>query len=225
SGFVRSGLGFGGAALGLPLMLLVSDEPLFWLPMIGIHLLIFTSWTLRTRIRNVDWSYFKKSLIYILPAKLVGVFGLLNLPNNLLIVIIYSITMFYALLWLLNLSIHSERGWTDKLFLITGGYVSGTSLTGAPLIVAVFMQHIARDQLRNTLFVMWFVLVTIKLATFVTFGFDLHVTSALLLVPAAAIGHVIGLKTHDYMLQNDRLFKRILGGMLILISILGLSRI
>ena len=133
--------------------------------------------------------------------------------------------MFYALLWLLNLSIHSERGWTDKLFLITGGYVSGTSLTGAPLIVAVFMQHIARDQLRNTLFVMWFVLVTIKLATFVTFGFDLHVTSALLLVPAAAIGHVIGLKTHDYMLQNDRLFKRILGGMLILISILGLSRI
>ena len=225
SGFVRSGLGFGGAALGLPLMLLVSDEPLFWLPMIGIHLLIFTSWTLRTRIRNVDWSYFKKSLIYILPAKLVGVFGLLNLPNNLLIVIIYSITMFYALLWLLNLSIHSERGWTDKLFLITGGYVSGTSLTGAPLIVAVFMQHIARDQLRNTLFVMWFVLVTIKLATFVTFGFDLHVASALLLVPAAAIGHVIGLKTHDYMLQNDRLFKRILGGMLILISILGLSRI
>jgi len=225
SGFVRSGLGFGGAALGLPLMLLVSDQPLFWLPMIGTHLLIFTSWTLRTRIRNVDWSYFKKSLVYILPAKLVGVFGLLNLPNNWLILIIYSITLFYALLWLFNLSIHSEKGWTDKLFLVTGGYVSGTSLTGAPLIVAVFMQHVARDQLRNTLFVMWFVLVTIKLGTFVAFGFELHTSSALLLIPAAAIGHVIGLQTHEYMLQNDQYFKRIIGGVLILICILGLSKL
>jgi uncharacterized membrane protein YfcA len=28
SGFVRSGLGFGGAALALPLMLLIYDQPL-----------------------------------------------------------------------------------------------------------------------------------------------------------------------------------------------------
>ncbi len=33
SGFVRSGLGFGGAVLSLPLLLMVSDRPLFWLPM------------------------------------------------------------------------------------------------------------------------------------------------------------------------------------------------
>jgi uncharacterized membrane protein YfcA len=221
SGFVRSGLGFGGAALGLPLMLLIYDQPLFWLPIIGTHLLIFTSLTLRTRLGNVDWSYLKKSSVYIFPAKLVGVFGLLNLPNNWLIVIIYSITMFYALVWVMNIRLHSEKGWSDRLFLLLGGYVSGTSLTGAPLMVAVFMQHVRRTQLRDTLFVLWFVLVVIKMSTLAAFGVDLHTASAVMLVPVVAIGHIIGLKTHEFMLQNDRLFKRILGAILVLISLLG----
>jgi hypothetical protein len=43
AGFVRTGLGFGGAALGLPLMLLVGATPVYWLPIIGIHLLFFSS--------------------------------------------------------------------------------------------------------------------------------------------------------------------------------------
>ncbi|MBC8210294.1 MAG: TSUP family transporter [Gammaproteobacteria bacterium] len=223
SGFVRSGLGFGGAALGLPLMLFIDDQPLFWLPVIGTHLLIFTGWTLRSRLKNVDWGYLKKSFVYILPAKLVGVFGLLNLPNNWLIIMIYSITMFYAVLWLLNLKIHSEKGWTDKILLVLGGYVSGTSLTGAPLIVAVFMQKINKSQLRDTLFVLWFILVTVKMSTFVAFGVDLHTGSALLLVPAAAVGHIIGLKTHDYMMHNDALFKRVIGAVLMIICLIGFS--
>ena len=42
TGFVRSGLGFGGAALGLPLLMLVSGSPIDWLPIIGIHLFIFS---------------------------------------------------------------------------------------------------------------------------------------------------------------------------------------
>lgn len=223
TGFVRTGLGFGGAALGLPLMLFIYDQPLFWLPLVGTHLLIFTSLTLRTRLRNVDWGYLKKSLVYIIPAKLIGVFGLLNLPNNLLIIIIYSITLFYALLWLMNWSIHSEKGWTDKILLLIGGYVSGTSLTGAPIIVAVYMHHVSKDQLRNTLFVLWFLLVTIKLATLAAFSVDLHTASALILLPVAAIGHVIGLKTHDYILHNDHVFKRVIGGVLIIICLLGFS--
>ena len=217
------GLGFGGAALGLPLMLLIDDQPLFWLPVIGTHLLIFTSLTLRTRMQDVDWAYLKKSSLYIFPAKLAGVFGLLNLPNDWLIVIIYSITMFYGFLWLMNLSIHSEKGWTDKSFLLLGGYVSGTSLTGAPLIVAVYMQNIDRYKLRNTLFVLWFILVVIKLASLAAFGVSLHTNSALLLVPFAAIGHVIGLKTHDYIMHNDQRFKRVIGAVLMLICLLGFS--
>ena len=39
SGFVRTGLGFGGAALGLPLMMLIGGSQIDWLPIIGIHLL------------------------------------------------------------------------------------------------------------------------------------------------------------------------------------------
>ena len=35
SGFVRSGLGFGGAVLSLPFLLLVVDQPLVFLPLIA----------------------------------------------------------------------------------------------------------------------------------------------------------------------------------------------
>ena len=44
SGFVRTSLGFGGAVLALPFLLLVVNEPLVFLPIIAIHLLIFSSW-------------------------------------------------------------------------------------------------------------------------------------------------------------------------------------
>ena len=118
AGFVRSGLGFGGAALGLPLMLFINDKPIFWLPIIGTHLLFFSGLTLRTRINNVDWAYFHKANKYIIPAALVGLFGLLNLPNNWLVIFIYSITFFYALMWLFDFHIHSEKGWMDKALLV-----------------------------------------------------------------------------------------------------------
>lgn len=222
AGFVRSGLGFGGAALGLPLMLFVHEQPLFWLPVIGSHLLFFSALTLRTRLHNVDWAYLKKAALFIIPSALVGVFGLLNLPTLWLIVFIYSITLFYAVLWLFNLSIHSNNAWLDKALLALGGYVAGTSLTGAPLMVAVFMRNVPPAQLRNTLFVLWFVLVSIKMSAFIAVGVSLQWRSALLLLPVAAIGHVIGLKTHDAILRNDRLFKRIIGAALIIISVLGL---
>ncbi len=225
AGFVRSGLGFGGAALGLPLMLFVHDQPLFWLPVIGAHLLFFSSLTLSTRLNNVDWGYLKQSGIYIIPAALVGVFGLLNLPNKWLLIFIYSISLIYGTLWALSISVRSNKAWLDKLLLIVGGYVAGTSLTGAPLMVAVFMRNVTADQLRNTLFVLWFVLVTIKMSTFAVLGVPLHLTSALALLPVAAIGHVVGLKMHERILRNDVVFKRVVGGVLMLVSVLGLGKL
>ena len=224
AGFVRSGLGFGGAALGLPLMLFIYDQPLFWLPVIGTHLLFFSGMTLRTRIHNVDWTYLKSSGVYVVPAALVGVFGLITLPSQVLVFFIYGITLFYALLWMFNISIHSNRSWTDKLLLAFGGYVAGTSLTGAPLMVAVFMRNVAREQLRNTLFVLWFVLVSMKMATFWLFDVPLHFLTALLLIPVASIGHVLGLRAHEYILQNDVLFKRVVGVFLLVICVLGIVR-
>jgi len=225
TGFVRSGLGFGGAALGLPLMLFINDQPLLWLPIIGSHLLFFSGLTLSSRLDNVDWRYLQHSALFIIPAALVGVFGLLNLPNRLLLLFIYSVTLFYACIWLLDVAIKSRGGWVDRLLLVFGGYVAGTSLTGAPLMVAVYMRNVAREQLRNTLFVLWFVLVTIKMTTFALVGVDLHLYEALLLLPVAAIGHVIGLKSHHYILQNDALFKRWVGGGLLLVSSLGLWKL
>lgn len=225
TGFVRSGLGFGGAALGLPLMLFIYDKPVFWLPIIGLHLLFFTSLTLRTRLNNVDWTYLKKSSFYIIPPALIGVFGLVTLPNHWLIIFIYSVTLFYAVLWFLNLNIRSNNNWVDRFLLAMGGYVAGTSLTGAPLMVAVYMRNVAAAQLRNTLFVLWFILVSIKMTTFKMLGVDLHVLTSVMLIPVAAIGHVIGIKTHTLILKNDQQFKRIIGGVLIIISLLGLSHI
>ena len=225
TGFVRSGLGFGGAALGLPLMLFIYNQPVYWLPIIGAHLLFFTSLTLRSRLNNVDWAYLKKSSIYIIPPALVGVFGLITLPNNWLIIFIYSVTLFYALTWFLNMKISSNNEWLDRFLLAIGGYVAGTSLTGAPLMVAVYMRNVAANQLRNTLFVLWFILVTIKMTTFKVLSVDIHLLTAIYLLPVAAIGHVIGIKTHELILKNDQQFKRIIGAVLIVISLLGLNQV
>jgi uncharacterized membrane protein YfcA len=225
TGFVRSGLGFGGGALGIPLMLLVLPEPLFWLPVIGTHLLFFSALTLRTRLNNVDWGYLRHAYLFIVPAALIGVFGLINLPTQWVLIFIYVVTLFYALVWLMDWAIESHNRWVDHSLLLLGGYVAGTSLTGAPLMVAVFMRNVSREQLRNTLFVLWFTLVTIKMSAFAALGVELQTISALLLLPVAAIGHLIGLKTHEALMKNDQLFKRWIGAGLAVVSLLGLWKL
>lgn len=222
TGFVRSGLGFGGAALGLPLLLFIDPDPLLWLPVIGAHLLFFSGITLRTRLNNVDWGYLKHSMQFIIPAAIIGVLGLLNLPTRWVLIFIYSVTLFYAITWVMNRAIESNNRWVDRFLLIFGGYVAGTSLTGAPLMVAVYMRNVSQSQLRNTLFVLWFTLVVIKMGAFAVLGVDLHLLTALALLPIAAIGHVIGLKVHDAILRNDQQFKRWVGAGLMVISLLGL---
>lgn len=222
TGFVRTGLGFGGAALGLPLMLFVHNDPRLWLPIIGTHLLFFSGLTLRTRLHNVDWRYLRWSSVYIIPPAIIGVFGLVNLPILWLNVFIYSITLFYGFTWLFNRNIQSSRGWVDKVLLVLGGYIAGTSLTGAPLMVAVYMRNVSKEKLRDTLFVLWFILVSIKMATFIALSVTLHFQAAVMLLPVAAVGHVMGLKTHNLIMRNDLLFKRWIGGGLVIVSSLGL---
>ena len=222
TGFVRTGLGFGGAALGLPLLLFVSDQPLLWLPIIAVHLLFFSGLTLRTRLHNVDWGYLRYSSWFIVPPAIIGVFGLVNLPTLWLNIFIYSVTLFYGVIWLLNRAIESRHNWVDKLLLMLGGYVAGTSLTGAPLMVAVFMRNVRKEQLRDTLFVLWFALVSIKMTTFIILSVELHFLAALSLLPIAFIGHYIGLRAHETISKNDIAFKRWMGGGLVIISSLGL---
>lgn len=225
TGFVRTGLGFGGAALGLPLMLFIKNDPRLWLPIISVHLLFFSGLTLRTRLHNVDWPYLRQTARYIIPPAIVGVFGLVSLPILWLNGFIYSITLFYGFVWLFNHTIESHHDWVDKVLLVIGGYVAGTSLTGAPLMVAVYMRHVSKEKLRDTLFLLWFVLVSIKMSTFIVLSVELHFLSAVTLIPVAAIGHVLGLKAHAVMARNDALFKRWLGAGLVVVSTLGLLKL
>ena len=224
-GFVRTGLGFGGAVLGLPLLMLVGGSPIDWLPIIGRHLLFFSGIAPAGSFKEVDWGYLKQSLPWILPAKIIGVIGLISLPPTVMIVIVYSITSFYALTWIMNFKIASREGWGSRLLLMLGGYISGTSLNGAPLLVAVYMQNIDVKRLRNTLFVLWFLLVTIKMSAFLVVDVYINWQFSLMLIPVAGLGHFIGLKVHDLIIENDTQFKRWMGSVLIVICVVGLSKV
>lgn len=233
SGFVRSGLGFGGAVLSLPFLLLVHNEPLVFLPLIAVHLLVFSSLTIAINNRGkgtsavavstVDWPYLWRILGIMIVPKLVGVFGLLTLPSSIMSAIIFVIVGLYSVSYIANRPFRSGSTAVDVAFLMLGGYVSGTSLIGAPLIIAVVAQHVAKERLRDTLFALWFILVTIKVAAFVWAGVDMQLIHHLWLLPCAAIGHVIGLKFHQRMLQAETpVFFRVLGSVLLVISLMGL---
>ena len=62
------------------------------------------------------------------------------------------------------------------------------------------------------------------MATLAWFGIDLQAGSMLLLVPVTGLGHAIGMRVHDNLLENDRLFKRVLGVGLLAIAGLGVAR-
>ena len=196
SGFVRGGLGFGGAALAMPLMLLVINDPLIWLPMVANHLLIFSTLTIYNRLANIDWVYLKKALLVMLIPKIAGVFGLISLPTVLLVNLIYGVTFIYALTYIMDYKFSSKNRLVDNILLFFGGYASGTSLIGAPLISAVFSRHVEISRLRDTLFGLWIILVIIKMSTFIVFEVNLQFKYTLYMLPAAAIGHWLGLKLH-----------------------------
>ncbi len=235
SGFVRSGLGFGGAVLSLPFLLLILDEPLVFLPLIAVHLLVFSSLIALQGYRrsrrepvaagSIDWAYLKSSLKIMIIPKLVGVFGLLTLPGDIMTSIIFAIVIVYATGYVLDRPFRSNNPYLDKLFLMLGGYVSGTSLIGAPLIVAVYGTHVAKYQLRDTLFVLWFILVLIKVTSFLIAGVDLQLIHHLWLLPCAFVGHLIGERFHRTLLKSETpLFFRVLGAVLILVSLIGMAR-
>lgn len=235
SGFVRSGLGFGGSVLSLPFLLLIDNRPLVYLPIIAVHLLIFSStiwlqsaWKKRRdpdQVASIDWPYLKKALGIMIVPKLIGVFGLLTISPVLMGKIIFSIVGCYAISYIINRPFQSKSKAFDIALLALGGYVSGTSLIGAPLIMIVFAKHVSKYQLRDTLFVLWFILVCIKMLAFLYAGVDLQLASHIWLLPCAAVGHFIGLRFHHYILKADqKVFFRVLGSVLLAISAIGLVK-
>jgi uncharacterized membrane protein YfcA len=226
TGFVRSGLGFGGAALGLPLMLLVVPEPLFFLPVIGTHLLFFSAITLVSRFDNVAWRPIMTALAVMFLPMVAGILGLLQMPGQAMSVLVFSVTLFYGVTYLINWKITSRNRIVDTLLLILGGYVSGASLIGAPLVVAVLTHQVAARSLRDSLLMLWFILVCIKMSAFVVAEVELHLKFALTLIPVAAIGHFIGLRVHDAIIQSGgNTLKRLVGAVMVLVSLAGLVQL
>lgn len=239
-GFVRSGLGFGGAVLTLPFLLMVHNAPLVYLPIISVHLLLFSFLTIaqaHLRVRRagsaaagavqttVNWTFLRYAFLLMLIPKLVGVAGVITLPATLVSSFIFVVVAVYAVSYILQRPFKSNSRRLDAFFMILGGYVSGTSLIAAPLVVPVAASRVARHELRDTLFVLWFVLVAIKLIAFAWTGIDLQWQHHLWLLPCAAVGHVLGLRFHDYTLRADTgVFFRVLGVGLLAVSLAGLAR-
>lgn len=229
-GFVRSGLGFGGAVLTLPFLLIILNEPLFFLPIIAMHLLFFSALTVVTNHRSgrqtVDWSFVKHALMVMSVPKLIGVLGVITLPANVISGFIFVIVSVYAITYILDRPLRSNNRFVDGIFLAIGGYISGTSLIAAPLVVPVAASRVEPTRLRDTLFVLWFILVAVKVMAFMLAGVNMQWQQHLWLLPCAAIGHVLGLKFHEFALRSDtRLFFRVMGTGLLLVSITGLARI
>ena len=240
SGFVRSGLGFGGAVMSLPFLLLVDNRPLVYLPIIAVHLLFFSSITVWQNYRKhhreqrdgislnadsgtIDWDYLKKSMKVMIIPKLVGVAGLLTIPASVMTGIIFIIVSVYSVTYVLNKPFKSNSPLLDNFFLVLGAYISGTSLIGAPLIISVYATHVAKHQLRDTLFVLWFILVVIKMSAFLLAGVDLQLAQHLWLLPCATVGHLIGLKFHQKIVDGDpKIFYRVLGISLLSVSLMGI---
>lgn len=239
SGFVRSGLGFGGAVLSLPFLLLVHNDALIYLPVISLQLMFFSGLILFQNHRDrkkhrklgiekestVDWPYLKKALLIIFIPKIIGVLGLITLPPTIMGLIIFSIVSVYSISYILDKPFKSKSKWLDFSFLMIGGYFSGTSLIGAPILTAVFISHVSQRQLRDTLFALWFILVNIKIAAFIYLSVDFQLIHQLWLFPCAGLGHLLGLKFHQKLQQTDSVvFYRVMGSVLLFVSFVGLFR-
>jgi uncharacterized membrane protein YfcA len=216
---------------------MIRDEPLLFLPIISVHLLLFsgaTVWLAHRADRasghgsaqSVNWAFLRYAFPLMLIPKLIGVAGVITLPGPVVSGFIFATVTLYGVSYLLGRPFKSNSRRIDALFLMLGGYVSGVSLIAAPLVVPIAASRIPREQLRDTLFVLWFVLVALKLAAFVISGVDLQWRQHLWLLPAATIGHFLGLRFHAYSLRADtQKFFRYLGGALLLVSLAGLARL
>lgn len=237
-GFVRSGLGFGGAVLTLPFLLMIYNAPLVFLPIIAIHLLVFSFITVLLSHRKtsrsgvaerrgtVNWTFLRYALLLMIIPKLIGVAGVITLPATIVSSFIFVVVLVYGVSYVLDRPFKSNNNWLDAVFMILGGYVSGTSLIAAPLIVPVAAGRVEHYQLRDTLFVLWFVLVAVKLSAFLWTGVDLQWRHQLWLLPCATAGHLLGLRFHEYTLQADtKIFFRYLGFGLLAVSVAGLVRL
>ena len=221
SGFVRAGLGFGGAGLMYPVALLAVDSVLFLVPIICVQLMLFSAITLARDHPKVNWRTTWILMAAIAPTFMLGIFGLIRFPDTILLAIVYVVTIAYSIAYLFN--VHDagpKRWWFDGPILVVGGYVSGLSLAGAPLISAVGMRYLNKTEMRASLFCVWFVLCAVKLSTLAYYDVDLQFRHQFWLLPPAIVGHLMGMRLHDRILRmQTESFYRWMGGGLLALSL------
>ena len=90
-----------------------------------------------------------------LAPKIIGVVGLLILPIDLMNIIIFILIAGYGITYITDREMRSQNSLMNVVFLALGAYISGTSLLGGPLIIAVALRYISPQEYRSTLFVIW----------------------------------------------------------------------
>ncbi|MBX2839956.1 MAG: sulfite exporter TauE/SafE family protein [Gammaproteobacteria bacterium] len=228
SGFVRSGLGFGGAALTLPFLLLIFDNPVVFLPAIAWQLLVISIATVLTRLENVHWVFLLRLLAVLFVPFTAGLFGLFNFSGFVLSLTVFSVTLLYGVSYVRTSTLNRPKTKINKsldtLGTIVGGYFSGVALIGAPIIVASSARRLPAHMVRDTFFVLWIVMVIFKLVGFQLADVDLQWKLTLWTFPMTLIGHYLGQKVHDQILKTDRSqFEKFIGIGLILVSCFGIS--
>ena len=152
-----------------------------------------------------------------------GLFGLLNLPANVLAGIVYVTTFIFGVSYMTNKMLTGGNKYLNAISLGLGAYVSGIALIGASLIVAASSHRMRAHQVRDTFFMFWIVMVAIKLSALKAANIDLQWQLSLLTLPLVGIGHYLGLKLHQRFVSGDRAsFNRLIGTGLCLVSFLGL---
>ncbi len=219
--------------LALPFLLLIINDPLIFLPLIAMHLIFFSTLIMIQSMRGktanqvgtINWNYLKRCLGIMIIPKMAGIIGLLTLPPVIMSSIILFIVLVYAIGYIVNRPIEIKTKYQEYGFLGLGAYVSGTSLTGAPLIIPVVAARVAKHELRNTLFVLWCILTSIKLISFVMVGVDLQLIHHVWLLPCSFVGHVLGDRMHSYLVKQETpAFYRVLGIALVVVSLTGLVK-
>lgn len=208
-----------------PVALLAVDSIVFLVPIICVQLMIFSSVTLAREYTKIDWRVLSVLLAVILPTFMMGVFGLISFPEWILLAAVYAVIISYSIFYIFNLHTSSKSSWwVDGPILLLGGYVSGLSLAGAPIIAAVGLRLLQRNQLRATLFVLWFLLCAIKLGTLAYYEVDLQLRHQIWLLPCALVGHLIGMRLHERILQmQSPVFYRWMGVVLLILCLTSLA--
>jgi hypothetical protein len=159
-------------------------------------------------------------------SKLAGAVGLLILPSNQTALLIYLLVALYAIRYIIDRPLKSTSKIADAVFLVLGTYVSGISLIGAPPVIPVELRHVTISEFRNTMFVVWWVLVSIKLVALDSAGNNLQITAALMLLPFAGVSHALGIRFHQHVMERgSEHFSRLISGVLLAMSAAGLTQL